>query len=151
MSYTPPVAEQVFALQVNAGIAELAASERFAAADADMVTAIVEGIGAFAAGEFAPLARVGDIEGARLADGAVTLPDGYAAAYRAYVEQGWNAVAGAEEHGGQGLPFSLAVCVLENLGAANMAFSLLPMLTVGAIEAIERHAARRRRRSICPG
>ncbi|QKS00370.1 hypothetical protein F9288_12595 [Sphingomonas sp. CL5.1] len=106
MSYRPPVAEQVFALKVSAGIAELATTERFAAAEADMVTAIVEGIGAFAAGEFAPLARIGDTEGARLADGAVTLPAGYVAAYRAYVEQGWNAVAvavavaGAAEHGG---------------------------------------------------
>ena len=141
MSYTPPTAEQVFALKVNAGIEELAQSERFAAASSDMVEAIVDGIGQFAAGEFAPLARVGDTEGARLIDGAVRLPAGYAEAYRAYVEQGWNAISGAKEFGGQGLPFTLAACVLENLGAANMGFSLLPMLTVGAIDAIEKHGS----------
>ena len=141
MSYSPPTQEQVFALRHSAGIDELAQSERFAAASPDMVEAIVEGIGAFAAGEFAPLCRIGDTEGARLADGGVRLPAGYAEAYRAYVEQGWNAVAGPEEFGGQGLPFSLAVCVLENLGAANMGFSLLPMLTVGAIEALEKHGS----------
>src|SRR5690606_28046615 len=116
MDFTPPTAEQVFALKVTAGIDEPSRSERFAAADEDMVQAIVEGIGAFAAGEFAPLACIGDTEGARLIDGAVRLPAGYAEAYRAYVEQGWKAVAGAPEFGGQGLPFSLAVCVLESLG-----------------------------------
>ncbi|MFM5929516.1 MAG: acyl-CoA dehydrogenase [Novosphingobium sp.] len=141
MTYTPPSQEQAFALKVSAGIEALAASERFAAASPDMVEAIVEGIGQFAAGEFAPLNRIGDTEGARLVDGKVRLPDGFAEAYAAYVEQGWNAVSGPEHFGGQGLPFSLAVCVLENLGTANMAFSLLPMLTVGAIEAIEKHGS----------
>ncbi|HEX4847641.1 MAG TPA: acyl-CoA dehydrogenase family protein, partial [Novosphingobium sp.] len=141
MQFTPPTADQVLAIRVNAGIEELAGHDRFAAASPDMVEAIVEGIGQFAAGEFAPLNRKGDLEGARLADGTVTLPDGFAAAYRAFVEQGWNAVAGDEAFGGQGLPFTLAANVLENLGAANMAFSLLPMLTVGAIEALHHHGS----------
>ena len=141
MDFTAPTADQVLALQVNAGIAELAASPRYAAASPDMVEAIVEGIGQFAAGEFAPLNRKGDVEGAKLADGKVSLPAGFDEAYCAYVAQGWNAVAGAAEHGGQGLPFALAANVLENLGAANMAFSLLPMLTVGAIEALAHHGS----------
>lgn len=141
MDYTPPTAEQVFALKVNAGIEELAAHPRFAAATPDMVEAIVEGIGEFAAGEFAPLRESGDRQGAQARDGVVTLPAGYAEAYRAYVAQGWNAIAAPEEFGGQGLPFALACCVLENLGAANMAFALLPMLTVGAIEALEAHGS----------
>ncbi|MFN5780441.1 MAG: acyl-CoA dehydrogenase family protein, partial [Novosphingobium sp.] len=141
MDFTAPTADQVLAIRVNAGIDELAAHPRFAAASPDMVEAIVEGIGQFAAGEFAPLNRKGDQEGAKLANGTVTLPAGFAEAYRAYVEQGWNAVAGDEAHGGQGLPFTLAANVLENLGAANMAFSLLPMLTVGAIEALAHHGS----------
>lgn len=141
MNFTAPTADQVLAIRVNAGIDELAAQPRFAAASPDMVEAIVEGIGQFAAGEFAPLNRKGDTEGAKLANSTVTLPDGFAEAYRAYVEQGWNAVAGDEAHGGQGLPFTLAANVLENLGAANMAFSLLPMLTVGAIEALAHHGS----------
>ena len=141
MNFTAPTADQVLAIRVNAGIDELAAQPRFAAASPDMVEAIVEGIGQFAAGEFAPLNRKGDTEGAKLANGTVTLPAGFAEAYRAYVEQGWNAVAGDEAHGGQGLPFTLAANVLENLGAANMAFSLLPMLTVGAIEALAHHGS----------
>ncbi len=139
--YTPPTQDQLLAIKVNAGINELAQNERFAAAEADMVEAIVEGVGQFAAGEFAPLNRVGDLEGAKLANGVVTLPDGFAAAYDQYVEQGWNAIASPEEFGGQGLPLTLACNVLENLGTANMAFNLLPMLSVGAIDAIENHGS----------
>ena len=141
MEYTAATADQVLAIRVNAGIEELAGHDRFAAASADMVEAIVEGIGQFAAGEFAPLNRKGDLEGAKLANGTVSLPDGFAQAYQAYVEQGWNAISGDEAHGGQGLPFTLASNVIENLGTANMAFTLLPLLTVGAIEAISHHGS----------
>jgi alkylation response protein AidB-like acyl-CoA dehydrogenase len=127
---------------VNAGIEELAASEKFAHAEADLVEAIVEGVGQFAAGEFAPLNRAGDMEGARLENGVVRLPDGFKEAYDAYVAQGWNAIASPVAFGGQGLPFTLSCNVLENLGAANMAFTLLPMLSVGAIEALEQHGSK---------
>ncbi|MFC4293938.1 acyl-CoA dehydrogenase [Novosphingobium tardum] len=141
MAFAAPTADQLLALRACAGIDELAAEPRFAAASPDLVEAIVEGIGAFATGEFAPLNRLGDTEGARLANGTVTLPAGFAEAYHHYVEQGWGAVAGPEEFGGQGLPFSLATCVMESLGAANLAFTLLPILTVGAIEAIGHHGS----------
>lgn len=140
--YTPPTQDQLLAIRVNAGIAELAQSEKFAHAEDDLVEAIVEGVGQFAAGEFAPLNRVGDLEGAKLENGVVRLPDGFKAAYDAYVEQGWNAISSPVEFGGQGLPFTLGCNVLENLGAANMAFNLLPMLSVGAIEALEHHGSK---------
>ena len=141
MTFTPPTADQLLAIRVSAGIDELAQSERFAAATPDLVEAIVEGIGAFAAGEWAPLHRAGDQIGAKWRDGEVTLPPGYVDAYKAFVEQGWNSIAGSTEFGGQGLPFTLATATLETLGAANMGFTLLPMLTVGAIEALEHHGS----------
>jgi alkylation response protein AidB-like acyl-CoA dehydrogenase len=140
-AYAPPTQDQLLAIRINAGIEEIAASERFAAAEPDLVEAIVEGVGQFAAGEFAPLNRIGDLEGAVLENGVVRLPDGYREAYQSYVEQGWNAIASPADYGGQGLPFTLACNVLENLGTANMAFNLLPMLSVGAIEALEHHGA----------
>jgi len=139
MDFTPPTADQVLAMKVNAGIGELAEAERFAAATPDLVEAIAEGIGALAAGEWAPLNRLGDKQGARLESGAVTMPAGFAEAYRAFVEQGWASVSASPELGGQGLPFTLSACVLETLGAANMGFTLLPILSVGAVEALEHH------------
>ena len=141
MTFTAPTADQVLAMQVNAGIDQLAASERFAAATPDLVAAIAEGIGQLAEGEWAPLARIGDTQGAKWDDGAVRVPAGFREAYKAFVEQGWNSIAGPVDHGGQGLPFTLATCVLETLGAANMGFTLLPILTVGAIEAIDHHGS----------
>ena len=139
--FAPATADQLLAIRINAGIAKLAEHERFTAAEPDLVEAIVEGIGQFAAGEFAPLNRIGDLEGAKLENGQVRLPDGYREAYAAYVAQGWNAIAGPAAFGGQGLPFTLACNVLENLGSANMAFTLLPILSVGAIEALVHHGS----------
>ncbi|KAJ8135729.1 hypothetical protein OY671_011058, partial [Metschnikowia pulcherrima] len=108
MDFTPPTTDQVLASRVSAGIDESAAHERFEAARPDSVEAIVEGIGASAAGEWAPLNRSGDTEGAKWNDGTVTSPAGFADAYRAFVEQGWNAIAGPVDHGGQGSPFASA-------------------------------------------
>ncbi|MDZ4308466.1 acyl-CoA dehydrogenase [Allopontixanthobacter sp.] len=141
MPYTAATQDQLLAIRICGGIEELAASDRFAAAEPDMVEAIVEGIGAFAAGEWAPLNRIGDTEGAQLQNGVVHLPDGFAEAYEAYVEQGWNAISAAPEFGGQGLPSVLGCNVLENLGTANFAFNLLPMLSIGAVEALEHHGS----------
>ncbi len=148
--YNPPTQDQLLALRINAGIAELTRSGRFAAAEPDLVEAIVEGAGQFAAGEWAPLNRIGDLEGARLANGVVRLPDGFAEAYRKFVEQGWNAIAAPAGHGGQGLPFALACNVLENLGAANMAFTLLPVLSVGAIDALDHHGSQAQKDNYLP-
>ncbi|MEO0462597.1 MAG: acyl-CoA dehydrogenase [Pseudomonadota bacterium] len=149
-AYTPPTQDQLLAIRVNAGIEEIAETEKFAHAEADLVEAIVEGVGQFAAGEFAPLNRIGDAEGARLENGVVRLPEGFKEAYDAYVEQGWNSIASATEFGGQGLPFTLSCNVLENLGAANMAFNLMPMLSVGAIDAIEHHGSKDQQATYLP-
>jgi len=141
MSFIAPTEDQVLAMRICAGIDELAADERYGAATPDVVEAIAEGIGAFAAGEWAPLNRIGDTEGARWSDGNVSSPAGYAQAYRGFIDQGWGSIAGPAAYGGQGLPFTLATCALETLGAANMGFTLLPMLTVGAIEALDHHGS----------
>ncbi|MEA3041414.1 MAG: 3-(methylsulfanyl)propanoyl-CoA dehydrogenase [Sphingomonadales bacterium] len=141
MSYAPPTAEQAFVLRHVVAIDELAGHNRFAEATPDLVEAIVEGAGAFAAGAFAPLNRVGDETGARWSADGVAMPPGFRQAYRAYVESGWGTLAGLPEHGGQGLPLTLATVVMEDLGSANMAFSLCPMLSAGAVEALTHHGS----------
>ena len=141
MPFTPATAEQRFVLEHVVDVAELAASERFAAASEDVVDAVLEGAGAFAAGEWAPLNRAGDTVGAKWTPDGVVMPDGYAAAYRDYVEGGWGTIGAPEDWGGQGLPFALSSAVLETLGTANMGFALCPTLTVGAIEALTHHGS----------
>ncbi len=150
MTYAAPIAEQRFVLETVTRIDELAATDRFAAASPDMVDAILEGMGALAEGEFAPLNRIGDTNPPRWADGNVTMPPGFKAAYQTYVEGGWGALDGPEAFGGQGMPFSLATIVLEDMGTANMAFNLCPMLTVGAIEAIAKHGSDEQRAAYLP-
>jgi len=141
MTFTPPVADQLFVLRHIVRINELAAHAAFADASPDLVEAIVEGAGAFAAGEFAPLNRIGDSVGAKWSPDGVTMPPGFKEAYSAYVEAGWGTLAGPAEHGGQGLPLTLATVVMEDLGAANMAFSLIMMLTPGTVEALKHHGS----------
>ncbi len=141
MPYTPPIEEQKFVLRHVVGIEELGGGNAFPDATLDTVDAIVEGAGEFAAGEWAPLNRVGDTVGAIWSADGVTMPEGFHAAYRAYVEGGWGALAAPASHGGMGLPQVLATVVLEDLGSANMGFSLCPMLSAGAIEALKHHGS----------
>jgi alkylation response protein AidB-like acyl-CoA dehydrogenase len=141
MTYRAPVAEQRFLLDHIVGMEALSGHNAFAAATPDTVQAIVEGIAAFAEGEFAPLNRIGDTIGAKWSPEGVTLPEGFREAYQAYVRDGWGTLAGPVEFGGQGLPQTLATVVLEDLGSANMAFSLCMMLTPGAVEALKHHGS----------
>ena len=141
MTYAPPITEQRFVLEHITRLPELAAHGRYSEATPDMVDAILEGAGAFAAGEWAPLNRVGDTTNPQWADGVVTMPPGFKAAYQAYVDGGWATIDGDPNFGGQGLPFALGFVVLEDLGTANMGFNLCPILTSGAVEAIAHHGS----------
>jgi 3-(methylthio)propanoyl-CoA dehydrogenase len=141
MSFVAPVQEQLFVLKHVTGLGDLSAHPRFADASADLVEAIVEGVGAFAAAQFAPLNRIGDTVGARISGGKVIMPGGFVAAYRSYIENGWASINAPAEFGGQGLPFSLALVALDSLGGANMAFALCPILSVGAVESIFHHGS----------
>ena len=139
MTFTAAVADQRFVLDHVVGIDDLARDDRFAAASPDVVDAVLEGIAQFAAGEWAPLNRAGDTVGARWTPDGVVMPEGYRDAYRAYVEGGWGTIGVPEQFGGQGLPFVIQAAVLETLGTANMGFALAPILSVGAIEALQHH------------
>ena len=141
MPFTPAVADQRFVLEHVVRLGELAAAPRFAAASDDVVDAVLDGVGQFAAGEWAPLNRAGDTVGAKWTPDGVVMPAGFGQAYRDYVEGGWGTIGVAEEHGGQGLPFAIQTAVLDTLGTANMGFALCPTLTVGAIEALAHHGS----------
>ena len=150
MTYRAPVAEQRFVLEVASGLQQLAEAEAFAAASPDLVDAILEGAAQFAEGEFAPLNHPGDKAGARWTAEGVIMPPGFREAYQAYVESGWGSLSCPEGYGGQGLPFSLATAVLEDLGTANLAFSLIMMLTPGAVDALVAHGSEEQRQTWLP-
>ena len=91
--------------------------------------------------QLAPLNRVGDLNGATLADGNVQQTEGFSEAYQQFCEGGWPSLAGNPEFEGQGLPLSLSVAVNEIWQSANLGWALCPLLTQGAIEAIETHGS----------
>lgn len=129
MPYTAPTTEQRFVLDVIADLPGLAALPAYANATPDMVDAILAESGKLAANVFAPLNKTGDKAHAKLNGGVVTLPNGFVEAYRQYVAAGWAGLGVPEAHGGQGLPFAVAVAVQEQLTSANMAFALCMMLS----------------------
>ena len=135
--YVAPLKDMRFVLTELAGMAEVAALPGYEEASEDVVGAILEEAAKFAGGVLAPLNPVGDREGARWADRAVTMPTGFKDAYRQFSENGWGALDCSTEFGGQGLPKLIAAVVSEMWRASNHAFSLCPLLTRGAIEAIE--------------
>src|SRR5579883_658410 len=139
-----------FALTEIAGLAEIAALPGCEQATPDLVDAVLEEAGKLAGGVLAPLNRVGDQHGSRLENGVVRTPPGFKDAYAKYVEGGWNALPFEAEHGGQGLPVALSTAVLEMWNAANMGFALCPLLTIGAVEALEAHGSAEQKRLYLP-
>ncbi|MCB1429115.1 MAG: acyl-CoA dehydrogenase family protein, partial [Nitratireductor sp.] len=139
--YRAPVSEIAFALKQVAGMKEAMESGVLGDLGEDLVDAVLEEAGRFASEEIAPLNKVGDRHGTPCKDGVVTTPPGWRETYKAWSEGGWNAIAGPVEHGGQGLPTMMAVAVAEMWNSASMAFGLGPLLTIGAIEALDKHGS----------
>jgi 3-(methylthio)propanoyl-CoA dehydrogenase len=138
MTYQAPITDIRFAL----ACADLASLKpRFPDADEQTVTAILDAAGALAADTLAPLNRSGDCAGVRLHDGVVTTAPGFREAYEAFSQGGWQGLSADPAYGGQGLPRLVAAAVQEMVQGANMSFGLCPLLTGGAIEAIEQHGA----------
>src|SRR5262245_4441571 len=126
----------LFVLRELAGFDEVAKLPGNEEVSAELVEQILEENAKFAAGVLAPLNRPGDEQGSVWKDGEVTTPRGFKEAYRQFVEGGWNALQFPADYGGQGLPKLVAAPVMEMWKSANLSFSLCPLLTGGAIEAL---------------
>ncbi|MCK2127026.1 acyl-CoA dehydrogenase [Thauera aromatica] len=135
-NYSAPLRDMQFVMRDLAGLDEVTRLPGNEDVTPDLVAAILEEADKFAAGVLAPLNRSGDQHGARWHDGKVSTAPGWKEAYRQFAESGWTAIACDPQHGGQGLPKLVSTAVMEMWKSANMAFSLCPMLTTGAIEAL---------------
>ncbi|HPY39886.1 MAG TPA: acyl-CoA dehydrogenase family protein, partial [Thiolinea sp.] len=135
--YQAPLRDMQFILNTIAGLEEIAALPNCEDASADLVSAVLEEAGKFAAGVLAPLNQVGDLQGCRLEDGVVHTPDGWQAAYNQFRDAGWVGLALPQEYGGQGLPKLVSTPVWEMWFSTNMAFAMLPQLNVGQAEALQ--------------
>jgi acyl-CoA dehydrogenase len=130
-----------FVLKYLAGLPEIATFVGYEEAEPELVEAILTEAARFAGEVLAPLNATGDREGVRWADGKVSTPDGFPAAYRQFIEAGWHGMPASPEIGGQGMPAAVSGAVSEMWKSSNLAFSLCQMLTMGAVAALAHHGS----------
>jgi 3-(methylthio)propanoyl-CoA dehydrogenase len=148
--YQAPLADMQFVLRELVDHALMARLPGFEEATLELGEAVLEEAAKFAGGVLSPLNRVGDREGVRWSDTQVATASGWKQAYGQFVEGGWSALACPREFGGQNLPRALSALVEEMWNGANMAFTLCPMLTRGAIEAIDLQGSQRLKETYLP-
>ena len=141
-TYKAPIREINFVLSDVLNVGSLAESiPAFADATPDVLLGLFAEAAKLIEGQIAPLNHTGDQQGCKIKDGVVTVPDGFAAAYKLYSEAGWMSLCNTPEYDGQGLPYTLAKVVEEMLCSANVSFALYPGLTTGCFEALYANAS----------
>lgn len=141
-SYQAPLRDMQFVLEHWLEAPEAwRRSPAFEALDLPLALQVLEQAGRFSQDVLAPLNASGDRQGCRWADGQVSTPQGFAEAYRAYVEGGWPALACAEALGGQGLPQLLDAALQEMLYASNHAWAMYTGIAHGAYLCLKTHGA----------
>jgi 3-(methylthio)propanoyl-CoA dehydrogenase len=139
--YAAPLRDMKFVIKELAGLDTIASLPGCEEVTPDLVDAVLEEAGKFAAGVLSPLNQTGDQTGCKLQDGVVTTAPGFKEAYRQFVAAGWTGLNGSAEWGGQGLPHLVSAAVSEMWNAANVSFCLCPMLTSGVVNAVLRHGS----------
>jgi hypothetical protein len=136
MSYVAPLKDMLFAMKL-AGLDELKNLPGMQEIDADTAQAVLEECAKFNQDVIAPLNWTGDVQPSSLKDGKVTTTAGFKQAFKQYADGGWQGVQHPVDFGGQGLPKLIGTACTEMLNSANLSFALCPLLTDGAIEALE--------------
>ena len=140
MTYAAPLDDMRFVLDELCGLPALSGLPGYQEATPELTAQILNEAARLAGQVWAPLNQSGDREGCRLENGVVRTPKGFTEAYRAYADGGWNGLAIDKDHGGMGLPVTLATAVQEMWHGANLALGLCPLLNLGAIQALITHA-----------
>ena len=138
-TYNPPLADINFCIRHLANIEDVLSFDAFEGMEAEDLEQVLEEAGKFARDVVAPTNIPTDQQGCRLEGNTVKVADELADVHRQFVENGWQAVAGDPEYDGMGLPSTVAFATAEMLQSANMAYSLMPMLTRDAVAALEAH------------
>jgi len=136
MSYVAPVNDMLFCMKELADLEAISRLPGFEEAGLDTAQAVLEECARFSGGVLAPLNREGDVHPSTWKDGVVTTTPGFKEAFRQFGEGGWQGLQHPADFGGQGLPKTIGAACIEMINSANLSFSLCPLLTDGAIEAM---------------
>ncbi|MBC7609775.1 MAG: acyl-CoA dehydrogenase N-terminal domain-containing protein, partial [Polaromonas sp.] len=136
MSYVAPVKDMLFNIQHLAKIDQIAKIPGFEDASLDTAQAVLAEAAKFNEGVLAPLNWEGDKNPSSWKDGVVTATPGFKEAFKQFTEGGWQGLQHPVDFGGQGLPKTIGAMCGEMQNSANMSFSLCPLLSDGAIEAL---------------
>ncbi|MHA3103821.1 acyl-CoA dehydrogenase C-terminal domain-containing protein [Acinetobacter sp. ANC 3791] len=149
--YNAPLADMRFILNEVFDAEQFwQSNEKLAHLDAATAEAILEEMAKFAKNITLPLNRSGDEHGAHYADGKVSTPEGFKAAFQQYAEGGWIGLSADEEWGGQSMPKMLTVLSDEMIFATNPAFMLYPLLSVGAGMALSSYGSQEQKETYLP-
>ena len=138
--FIPPVKDMIFALREVVGKGDLNSNSGFEDFDRDFLETVYESASEITSEIIAPTNKDGDRLGVSIDDGKVTVPNGYAEAYDAYVDGGWSTLSCNPQYGGQGMPASISMPVNEMVMGANFSWAHLVLLTNSAIRAVDAHA-----------
>ena len=128
--FTAPVDDILFSLRDVAGAKELPEW------DDELAGTILTAFASFAEGVIAPLDETGDRQGARLENGRVRMPDGFADAFAQLSGMGWQGLTAPEVHGGMAQGPLVAAMVSEVFSGANHAMQMVCNLVPGAISTL---------------
>jgi acyl-CoA dehydrogenase len=149
--YKAPVDDAMFLLNDVFQISRYNNLPGFADATPDLIEAVLSEAAKLAEEVMQPVNRSGDEEGCtRHDDGRVTTPKGFKEAYKQYADGGWMGISAPAEFGGQGLPETMTTVTNEIMAAANMALTMYPGLTQGAIAAILTHGTAEQKAAYLP-
>src|SRR5271170_6886136 len=149
-TYRAPLDDMQFVITKLAGLGNLASLPGYEEITPEVARTVLEEAAKLAGEVLAPLNQQGDTRGASWTKDGVVAAEGFGAAYRQFVDNGWNGLSGDPEYGGQGLPGLIAAAAVEIWNSANMSFALCPLLTAGAMEAIKAHASDELKRRFLP-
>ena len=149
-TYAAPIRDMQFVIKELIGLKQISGLPGCEEVTTDLVDAVLEEAGKFAAGVLDPLNRGGDQSGVKLVGDVVNTAPGFKEAYQQYAAGGWTGLNCDPQYGGQGLPHILSSQTSEMWNSANMAFCLCPMLTAGVVTALMRHGSEAQKNTYLP-
>ena len=138
--YRPPLDDIRLVLEEISDISAICDLPGYEHVDPETIDGVLDELGRFVAEVVAPVNRIGDEEGCTVTDGVVATPAAFGEAWDKFIEAGWGAVSQDPDYGGGGFPGAVQTVMTELLATASRAWSMGPMLTVGALDALHAFA-----------